>query len=117
MCQYTLFTYPLENAEFSESLWKSLKFSDQGEPIPMTKETKCLRGGMVGDLQDHYLTAGMSEVEVKNILGEPNFVPYHTAGCIGYWLGYCTGMRIDTQSLDVCFDVNDKLIAANVYEH
>ena len=74
----------------------------------MEKEIACVRGKMYRDLETNHLPSGMSRNAVLQMLGNPS--PRSTKPtCIDYELGYCSGLKIDTDYLRVCFDEQEKI--------
>ncbi len=78
-------------------------------------DMKCVRGAMVWDLQRNYLKAGMGIEDVKRLLGPSPKV--NGTQCIDYDLGMCSGLKMDYDSLYVCFDENWKLAASYTVQH
>ncbi|MCY1460475.1 hypothetical protein D9M71_780370 [compost metagenome] len=66
---------------------------------------------MYRDLEKNHLIVGASKATVARLIGEPALAAKNN--CFDYELGYCSGLKIDTDYLRVCFDSSEKV--ANVY--
>jgi hypothetical protein len=69
---------------------------------------------MAHDLKTNILRTGLTKAEVEKLLGEPdsNRVTFHE-----YFLGMCSGLRIDFDTLDVHFDSEGRLVKVQVVQH
>lgn len=74
----------------------------------------CYRGGMANDIQMNVLRVGQTSNEVHGLLGRPDSV---RDGVDGYFLGMCSGLRIDFDSLDIHFDNNNRLTLVQIVQH
>jgi len=77
-------------------------------------DTSCKRGAMAGDLVDRVLRVGMSPKEVELLLG----VPDATAPSeFQYYLGACSGFRMDADILHVHFSTQARLTRSTIRQH
>jgi hypothetical protein len=58
-------------------------------------------------LEKNYLVAGTPRATVIGLIGEPALGAKNN--CFDYELGYCSGLKIDTDYLRVCFDDKEKI--------
>jgi hypothetical protein len=93
-------------SSFNEAEWKSLK-----RPFD---DVSCYRGGMAHDIKTNIPRTGLTKTEVEGLLGEPDF---NKAEVHEYNLGFCSGLRIDLDTLDVHFDSEGKLTEVYVVQH
>jgi hypothetical protein len=93
-------------SSFNEAEWKSL--------ARKTTDASCYRGGMAHDLKTNILRTGLTKAEVEKLLGEPDSsrVTFHE-----YFLGMCSGLRIDFDTLDVHFNSEGRLVKVQVVQH
>ncbi len=82
-----------------------------------TKQLSCPRGGMVRDLTKNYLVKGKtSRFQVSQLLGKVDGVfRFNNQQCYRYFVGMCSGLRIDYDSLYVCFD-NQGLVSSSGHQ-
>lgn len=105
--EYWLFTGGVfRTSSFAEAEWQSLN--------RRTADFSCYRGGMAYDIKTNVLPAGLSEMAVKRLLGEPDSTRGNT---YEYLLGMCSGLRIDFDTLDVKFDSDGRLIDVQITQH
>ena len=105
--QYWLFKGGIfRTSSFNEAEWKSLNRK--------TTDFSCYRGGMAHDIKTNVLRAGLAKMEVKSLLGEPDS---SRADVHEYFLGMCSGLRIDFDTLDVHFDSEGRLMKVQVVQH
>lgn len=74
----------------------------------------CTRGGMFRDLQHNHLAIGSQRSMVEQLLGpspEPN-----RNGCAIYPLGMCSGLRIDMDFLDICYNNESRIVSVTHYQ-
>jgi hypothetical protein len=93
-------------SSFNEVEWKSLRKT--------TSDSSCYRGGMAHDIKTHILRAGVTKTEVEKRLGAPDSVK---ADVHEYFLGMCSGMRIDFDTLDVHFNPEGRVMKVQVVQH
>lgn len=108
---YSMHIAPFRGRTFEKELWMA---SEQGKTDYQQAELdmQCIRGSMVADLKDHYLNSNTTKVEVIELLGEANAPRKDTKNCLKYDLGMCSGYKMDYDTLNICFDKNDKFINA-----
>ena len=105
--QYWLFKGGIfRTSSFDEVEWKSLSKT--------TTDSSCYRGGMAHDIKTNILRAGLTKIEVEKLLGAPDS---NRADVHEYFLGMCSGLRIDFDTLDVHFDSNGRLSTVQVVQH
>ncbi len=105
--QYWLFTGGIfRTSNFNEVEWKSLN--------QKTSDSSCYRGGMAHDIKTNVLRIGMTKPEVENLLGQPDAIEAETHE---YFLGMCSGLRIDMDTLDVHFNSEGQLTKIQVVQH
>lgn len=105
--QYWLFKGGVfRTSSFNETAWKSLSRK--------TTDSSCYRGGMADDLRTNILRAGLTRTEVENLLGAPDSVK---ADVHEYFLGMCSGFRIDFDTLDVHFTPEGRVQVVRVVQH
>ena len=105
--QYWLFKGGIfRTSSFNEQEWKSLSRK--------TSDFSCYRGGMAHDIRTNVLRAGQSQGEVEKLLGKPD----SDKGTVQeYFLGMCSGLRIDFDTLDVHFNAAGKITSVHVVQH
>ena len=105
--QYWLFTGGVfRTSSFNEAEWKSLARE--------ASDFSCYRGGMAHDIQSNKLRAGLTKDEVEKLLGAPDS---NKGDIHEYFLGMCSGLRIDFDTLDVYFDSEGRLVKAQLHQH
>lgn len=105
--QYWLFNGGIfRTSSFNEVEWKSLS--------KKTDDSSCYRGGMAHDIKTNILRAGLTKTEVERLLGAPDF---NRADINEYFLGMCSGLRIDFDTLDVHFNPEGRLVKVQVVQH
>lgn len=105
--QYWLFKGGIfRTSSFNETAWKSLNRK--------TTDSSCYRGGMAHELQTNLLRAGLTRAEVERLLGAPDSVK---ADVHEYFLGMCSGFRMDFDTLDVHFTPEGRVLAVEVVQH
>jgi len=98
--------YPFDNREFDQSVWLSMN-KDMSPDNP--------RGEMFVDLKDRHLKEGMTQFQIKALLGEPDFK--NEPRLLSYNLGMWSGLRMDYDSLDLVFSESGKLVEAYRVQH
>lgn len=101
---------PFMGKSFDSAIWSSA-LSCKNDQDCLEKEIACLRGPMLRDLEENYLIIGTPKATVTRLVGEPTMAAKNN--CFDYELGYCSGLKIDTDYLRVCFDSGEKV--TNVY--
>lgn len=83
------------------------------------QKQRCPRGGMVQDLTNRYLKDGeASKSDIEDLLGPADRqLEIRSQICDAYYLGMCTAMSFDGDSLYVCFDDADRLIKSGYITH
>lgn len=111
---------PFRGEAFERTKWE-LEGSCQGlsDLECALKEESCPRGGMFRDLTRNYLIPEtVSRDEVHALLGRTEHtVEINGQSCPAYSLGMCSGIRIDYDSLYVCFDSNDRISSVGRFQH
>ncbi len=69
---------------------------------------------MAHDIKTNILRAGLTKAEVERLLGAPDF---NRADSNEYFLGMCSGLRIDFDTLDVHFNPEGRLVKVQVVQH
>lgn len=77
-------------------------------------DTSCARGSMAKDIQKRVITPGMSRQEVEALLGQPD--KKDLAEYV-YFLGLCSGLRIDYDGLHIAFDADNKVRHTRIIQH
>jgi len=101
---------PFMGKSFDRAIWFSA-LNCKSDSDCSEKELACLRGSMYRDLKKNYLLVGKPKPTITQLIGEPTRTTQDN--CLDYELGYCSGLKIDTDYLRVCFDHSEKI--ANVY--
>lgn len=101
---------PFMGTSFDRTAW-STALSCTNDRDCLDKEMACLRGPMYRDLERNHLVVGTPKTTVRSLIGEPTRAAKDN--CFDYELGYCSGLKIDTDYLRVCFDNGEKV--SNVY--
>jgi len=101
---------PFMGKSFDSAVWSSA-LSCKNDQDCLDKEMTCLRGPMYRELEKNHLIVGVPKATVTRLIGEPTRTDKNN--CIDYELGYCSGLKIDTDYLRVCFDSSEKV--TNVY--
>jgi hypothetical protein len=81
------------------------------------KESSCPRGPMVRSLLRNHLLMGTERGAVIALLGEEDGDFHGQPGCLLWSLGMCSGMKIDHDSLFVCFDDAGRLVESGHVQH
>lgn len=97
---------PFMGNSFDRTVWSSA-LSCKNDQDCLDKEMACLRGPMYRDLEKNHLVMGTSKTKVTGLIGEPTRPAKNN--CLDYELGYCSGLKIDTDYLRVCFDNSEKI--------
>lgn len=97
---------PFDDRPFDREVW----LAEAGLPGPDNP-----RGQMYEDLLEKHLKKGMTKAEVLALLGKPDATS--RSRLFSYELGMWSGMRIDTDTLDVEFDGTDKVKRAYRVQH
>ncbi len=106
--QYWLFKGGIfRTSSFDETKWKSLNKVG-------TTDSSCYRGGMAHDVKTDVLRVGLTRAEVEKLLGPPDLIKVETHE---YFLGMCSGFRIDFDTLDIHFDSGGRLLKVEVVQH
>ncbi|MBN67214.1 MAG: hypothetical protein CMM94_06590 [Rickettsiales bacterium] len=101
---YQFIHAPFTGAEFNRASWlANARSAEQWYEYRVETRDHCPRGAMYSDLEHNYLTVGKRKADIVTLLGEPDFIPNQKEYCIAYWLGFCSGFRIDLDSLNICF--------------
>jgi hypothetical protein len=95
-------------SSFNETKWQSLNKVG-------TKDSSCYRGGMAHDIKTNVLRVGLTEAEVEKLLGPPDHITESETH--EYFLGMCSGLRIDFDTLDIHFDSEGRLLKVEVVQH
>jgi hypothetical protein len=107
--QYWLFKGGIfRTSSFDETKWHSLNKVG-------TKDSSCYRGGMAHDIKTNVLRVGLTEAEVETLLGPPDHITETETHA--YFLGMCSGLRIDFDTLDIHFDSEGRLLKVEVVQH
>ena len=115
---FALFVYLLfftdvisfRGADFDKKIWSEAPNINQG--------IDCIRGEMYTDLKNNYLKKGISITEVKDLLGNTEYSKYSNyTNCLDYELGMCSRLRVDYDSMLVCFDDKDKVDYVTHIQH
>ena len=105
--QYWLFKGGIfRTSSFNQEEWKSLN--------KKTGDFSCYRGGMAHDIRTNILHAGQTLGEVEALLGKPDI---DKGEIKEYFLGMCSGLRIDFDTLDVHFNAEGKLTTVHTVQH
>ncbi len=95
-----------KTSRFDEHEWKSLNRK--------TSDSSCYRGGMAHDLQTNVLRTGQPQGEIEKLIGKADFSREMVDS---YFLGMCSGLRIDFDTLDVHFNAEGKLTSVHIVQH
>ncbi|HEX8615890.1 MAG TPA: hypothetical protein VF800_31800 [Telluria sp.] len=97
---------PFNADKFDAKIWN----------VPMSDAalSNCLRGGMADDIRHNVLSVGMSRQRVLELLGKPSDIQGNVAK---YTLGFCSGLGVDVDYLDLYFDAADKLIRIEIRQY
>jgi hypothetical protein len=101
---------------FKGGIFRTSRF-DAAEWLALEKRSNdfsCYRGGMADDIRKNVLRVGQSADEIERVLGRPNFI---RNGVHEYYLGMCSGLRIDLDTLDIHFDDSKRLKLVQVVQH
>lgn len=97
---------PFMGRSFDNAIWSSALNCNNDQDC-LNKEMACLRGPMYRNLEKNHLLVGASKATVVGLIGEPKRLAENN--CFDYELGYCSGLKIDTDYLRVCFDSSEKV--------
>jgi hypothetical protein len=104
-------TTPFYGASFDQERWRTAYLGK----TPKEKDKKlqqCIRGPMFGDLRNRHLRPGTRKARVLELLGKPDFGSKGEREgnvCERWHLGFCSGFKIDLDSLNVCFDKDERV--------
>jgi len=104
--RFAFHDFPFMGKSFDGAAWSSA-LSCRNDRDCVDKEMACLRGPMYRDLKKNYLFVGTPKAAVTRLIGEPTQTA--NENCFDYELGYCSGLKIDTDYLRVCFDSSEKV--------
>jgi hypothetical protein len=96
-------------ATFDKARWHAAHQGKTQQEIGK-KLAQCIRGAMYGDLRARHLKRGMTKAAVIELIGKPDFGSTGKRDgnvCERWNLGFCSGFKIDLDSLNVCFDKGD----------
>jgi len=106
-------------ASFNQARWRTAHRGATSEEIGR-KQAQCIRGAMFGDLRNRYLRPGTSKARVIEVIGEPDFGSEGVKDgnrCLRWNLGFCSGFKIDLDSLNVCFDTAERVTQVFHLQH
>lgn len=104
-------TTPFYGASFNKERWRTAHEGKTSQEIGK-KQAQCVRGAMFGDLRNRHLRPGTAKARVLELLGKPDFGSTGMRDgnkCERWNLGFCSGFKIDLDSLNVCFDKADRV--------
>jgi len=104
-------TTPFYKSGFNKNRWRTAHQGKTSQEIGK-KQEQCIRGAMFGDLRNRYLRPGTAKTRVIDLLGKPDFGSEGVKDgnkCQRWNLGFCSGFKIDLDSLNVCFDKADRV--------
>ena len=104
-------TTPFYGASFDKERWRAAYLGETPEEKGK-KLAQCIRGPMFGDLRNRYLRPGTRKARVLELLGNPDFDSKGEREgdvCERWNLGFCSGFKVDLDSLNVCFDAADRV--------
>jgi hypothetical protein len=105
--QYWLFTGGIfKTSRFHPQEWQLLSRK--------TDDISCYRGGMAHDIKTNILRPGQSTHDVEALLGKPDII---RDSVHQYYLGMCSGLRIDFDSLDVHFNTDGQVEGVYIVQH
>lgn len=105
--QYWLFNGGIfRTSSFNEAEWKLLNRK--------TDDFSCYRGGMAHDVQKNILHVGLAREKVEALLGKPDSIK---GDVHEYFLGMCSGLQIDFDTLNVYFNAEGRLTKAQIVQH
>lgn len=93
-------------SSFNEAEWKSLNRK--------TANFSCYRGGMAHDIQNNVLHVGLTRERVEALLGKPDSIK---SDVYEYFLGMCSGLQIDFDTLDAHFNAEGRLTKVQIVQH
>ena len=85
--------------------------------------SECQRGAMTQSLIDNHLGTGARRSDIETLLGPPSFFGQVVENgrlygeCAQYPLGYCSGLRIDLDTLYICYDPENLVQTAGHMQH
>jgi len=110
---------PFMGTTFTSAKWASAGSCSGLTDLQCEKKwQRCERGGMVRTLLRDHLTIGKTrKLEATTLLGEATTEPGADVGsfvrnghtCIRYPVGYCSGLGVDMDYVELCFDATDLL--------
>lgn len=105
---YALHYAPFKGAPFDSAAWRSALTCDSDQNC-VDKELACARGPMVADIADRLEDGHATREGTTAMLGAPSMDRSVPRGCVDYELGMCSGIKIDTDYLRICFDEENKV--------
>ncbi|MGV8894154.1 MAG: hypothetical protein ACOH2K_14670 [Burkholderiaceae bacterium] len=101
---------------FKGGVFSTSNFESSAWHAKETPETdsSCFRGGMANDLKNKVLKRGASRSSVEQLLGTPS---RSKPSEIQYYLGFCSGLRIDVDSLNIHFNERGQLTSVSIVQH
>ncbi len=109
---FLLHELPFRGREFSKDAWDGIPFGNGSD-------TSCFRGSMVRSLlQKHLIIGETSRSSAQALIGSSELkVKIGTESCSEYYLGYCSGLRFDADTLFTCFDSQGLLTKVGTLQH
>lgn len=101
---------PFMGTTYDSKVWASALSCKNAQDC-LEKEMACVRGPMYRDLEKNHSVVGTPRTSVRPLIGEPTRAAEDN--CVDYELGYCSGLKVDTDYLRICFDNSEKV--SNVY--
>jgi hypothetical protein len=100
--------YPFARSKFDRTAWIQADIS-KSDWEQVEKDNQCIKGAMVKDLKNNYFIRGRTTKEEVLLLLGTEVEIRKLGNCLIYSLGMCSGLRIDYDSLYICFNNKNKV--------
>lgn len=103
---------PFMGTSFSHTEWIQ---AGKCNETSCKQNVECTRGGMFRDLQKNHLPVGLSRSEVELKIGNGSYDQQRN--CVSYPLGMCSGLGIDLDSLNVCYNNENRVLSVTHFQN
>ena len=104
---------PFMGSSFNQTHWASAE-QCSGGTCELKDESECTRARMFRDLKNTHLLVGAPRNDIEKLIGKGSKRAAST--CLTYDLGMCSGLGIDMDYLQVCYDSSNKVKSVNHHQ-
>ena len=117
---FFLHELPFRGQSFDPDAWAYASVCEErsvGDCVD--RELACPRGPMLNDLLTRHLVVDVTSQDAVTVLLGPREYEVEIRGqtCDAYYLGWCSGFRLDPDSLYVCYGENGSISSAGHIQH